>query len=264
MGVERKRRRGSDPDAIGSVDSALVLLELFESVSSLRLTDVSTSLAISSSSAHRLLTTFERRGFVEQIRPHGAYTVGPRLARLVAGLDVQADVRAATYATMIELAREVDETVCVAILQGTDVRFVAAVESRRRSAATMPRMMVMPTHATAAGKALIADYTRADVERLYPSEHLPRITSKTLTSRESLMRELERTRERGYAIHSEETHPHYIAYGHPIRDQAGNTRAAFVVVGPTQRFNQRSAGAIVHVLQDAATRSAQFKIMENN
>ena len=253
-------RRPQFDGEIGSVETALALLDLFERVQSVRVTDVSKSLSISSSSAHRLLLTFAHHEYVLQEHSHGEYTIGPKLARLAASLAMRMDVVTATRSVMAAAAEELGETIGVAILDGTNVTFLAAVQSQRQGAPSIPKNMMLPTHASAAGKALIADFRRADVERLYPTETLQRFTSKTLASRESLMRDLERTRTRGYAVHLEENQPHFIAYACPIRDLSGVARAALVVVGPVRRFRQASPERIAAALRGAASAATGFRL----
>ena len=253
-------RRPQFDGEIGSVETALALLDLFERVQSVRVTDVSRHLSISSSSAHRLLLTFMHHGYVLQERSHGVYTIGPKLARLASRLALRIDIVTATRSLLADVARELGETVCVAVLDGTNVTYLAAVESQRQGSATVPRNKTLPTHASAAGKVLIADLRRADLERLYPSESLPRYTSKTLASRDGLLRDLERTRLRGYAVHAEESHPNYIAYGCAIRDLAGFARAALVVAGPVRRFRQYSPERIAAALRSAAASANGFRL----
>ena len=245
-------RRPQHEGEIGSVETALALLDLFECAQAVRVTDVSKALAISSSSAHRLLLTFARHGFVLQEHSHGEYTIGPKLARLAASLSMRMDVLTATRSLMTDVALELGETVGVAVLNGVNVTFVGALDSSRDGAPSIPKNMTLATHASAAGKALIAEFRRAEIERLYPSESLQQFTSKTLPSRESLLRDLERTRIRGYAVHAEEIHPNLTAYACPIRDRFGAARAALVVVGPSRRFRRYAPERIAATLSAAA------------
>ena len=251
-------RGHSDPDAIGSVATALALLDLFEHVQTIRVVDVSRSLFVSPATAHRLLSTFENRGFLHQDHHHGSYAIGPRLARLSTAIAMKLDILTAVRPFMIELARELNETVSVAVLRGTEVLILEALDSDGQAAKNMPDRNALPTHATAAGKVFLSELARADLEQLYPSEILPRITSKTVTSREILLRELQHTRERGYGIHNEESRPHVIAYACPIRDHAGTTRAALIVPGPTGRFRHHSRLAVVSKMRSAASAAMGF------
>ncbi len=74
---------------------------------------------------------------------------------------------------------------------------------------------------------------------------MPRLTSKTLTTRSTLFNDLRRVRERGYATHIEESERQMVAYACPMRDESGIARAALVVAGPVARFKTYQASSIV-------------------
>lgn len=62
----------------------------------------------------------------------------------------------------------------------------------------------MNIHATAIGKAVLAEMSRDTVESVVDQHGLPRYTENTITDESALFEELDRIRERGYAIDSEE------------------------------------------------------------
>ncbi len=67
---------------VNSVDHALQLLLLLRDEPDLRVTAAAERLGFSPSTAHRLLSTLEHRGFVTQDRMTRAYRVGPALIEL--------------------------------------------------------------------------------------------------------------------------------------------------------------------------------------
>ncbi|WP_180271696.1 IclR family transcriptional regulator [Halorubrum persicum] len=62
----------------------------------------------------------------------------------------------------------------------------------------------MNIHATAIGKAVLAEMSRDTVESIVDHHGLPQYTENTITDESALFDELDRIRERGYAIDSEE------------------------------------------------------------
>jgi len=249
------RKTLRNPDAkstAGSTTKALTLLNLFVARRHIRVTDASSELAVSASTAHRLLTALKSAGYVQQERHHATYTVGPELAELARAISLRLDLDDAARPHLRRLAGDLNETAHVAILRGSDVLFLGCARPNRASAAVSREGCTMPAYATAAGKALLAGLSRLDIERLYPTDKLARITSKTLPSRTRLLDNLREVRELGYATHVEESQRSIVAYACPIRDTAGTTRAAVVVAGPIVRFASYSAPSIVAKLQAAA------------
>jgi DNA-binding IclR family transcriptional regulator len=236
-----------------STARALTLLNLFADRDEVRVTDVSAELAISVSSAHRLLATFESFGYVRQQRHHAAYTAGPALAGLATAVGRKLNIEAAARPRLLELVRELNETAHVAVLRGNHVVFLDGIVPERPAPASSRKGRSLPAHATAAGKVLLADLSRAEIERLYPADDLPRLTAKTMSSRNTLLNDLRRIRERGYATHIEESARNMVAYACPIRDESGSARAALVVAGPVDRFKKYSVSSIVAALKAAAS-----------
>ena len=249
----RKTLRNSEAkSSAGAATKALTLLNLFVARRHIRVTDASIELSISGSTAHRLLTALKSAGYVRQERHHATYTVGPALAELSRAISLKLDLDDAAWPHLLRLADDLNETAHVAILRGSDVLFLGCARPNRPSAAVSREGCMMPAYATAAGKALLADLSRLDIERLYPTDELTRMTSKTLPSRTRLLDNLRQVRELGYATHVEESQRRIVAYACPVRDAAGTTRAAVVVAGPIVRFASYSAPSIIAKLQAAA------------
>lgn len=82
------------------------------------------------------------------------------------------------------------------------------------------------------------------------------MTHKTLASRASLLNELRRIRERGYAMNAEESELHFAACASVVRDRAGFPRAAIVLAGPASRFRRYEAGRIAAAVKAACANAS--------
>jgi IclR family acetate operon transcriptional repressor len=91
----------------------------------------------------------------------------------------------------------------------------------------------VPAHSTAVGKVLLAD--RPDAAAILERTGMPRRTDRTITSVSEMLAELERVRERGYALDlgEEETGVHCLAV--PVRD-GQRVVAGMSVSGPADRM----------------------------
>jgi hypothetical protein len=78
------------------------------------------------------------------------------------------------------LAQEVNETIDLATLYGTRVRFIDQVVPGRRLRATSIFGEQFPAHSTANGKALLAELPVPTVEATFPAQ-LERFTANTIT-----------------------------------------------------------------------------------
>jgi len=93
---------------------------------------------------------------------------------------------------------------------------------------------LLPAHATAMGKVLLASNRYAAAE--LASTGLPRYTTSTLTDWAALDAELGAVQERGWAIDAEELEVGVVSLAAPIQDRRGVTVGAIGISGPVERL----------------------------
>lgn len=92
-------------------------------------------------------------------------------------------------------------------------------------------------HATAAGKAILANLPRERVESIVDEHGLPAETEHTITDIDDLFEELDTVTERGYALNRAERIPKQWAIGVPILGQFDEVIGGLSVSGPEHRMN---------------------------
>lgn len=237
---------------IESVDKALALLLLLRERRVLTVSEASRELGVAASTAHRLLAMLQYRGFVAQDSVTKAYTLGPVLAELglaaVRGMDIRAQARP----IMQRLVAEVGETAHLGVLRGTDVLFLESVESQRALRVADRTGMTLPAHASAVGKALLASLPVEQLAILYPDRQLTTFRPNTIADRDDLLRVLVTVRTRGYATNADESEAGVSGVAAPVRDRAGQVRAALTVSAPTSRLTEEQVAAIAPATVRAA------------
>lgn len=252
--MQNPRHEASYP--IGSVAKALGLLRLLGDHQSLRVTDVSRELGVAPSTAHRLLAMFEQFGYLQQAERNSVYSIGPALVEIATSITGQLDIETTVRPHLLDLVREVNETALLCILRGDRSLYLDAVESSHSLRAVSRNGRSIPAYATAGGKALLAELSPAELQRIFPHEDLKRITPKTLATRSALLNELRRIRERGYAMNAEESELHFAACAAVVRDRAGSARAAIVLAGPAARFRRYETGRIAAAVRAACANAS--------
>src|SRR5580693_5089732 len=190
---------------IESVDNALKVLLLLGERNELRLTDVAEYLHVATSTAHRLLAMLQYRGFMRQDPRTKLYLPGTALTGVAFSILQRYDVRGVLHPFVESLNLELAETVHLAVLDGTTVRFIDAIESPQATRVASRLGKMMPANCTSTGKALLAELPVEDLERLYPAEELPGLTPNSISTRSALEQELAEVRRRGYATSSQES-----------------------------------------------------------
>ena len=237
---------------IESVDNALKLLLLLGEQPQIRLSEATRYLGVASSTAHRLLAMLAYRGFVRQDPVSKAYLPGPALSSVAFAIFGRIDVPATALPVMRSLSERLRESIHVGMLDGANVRFVAAVEGPAAVRVASRLGRIMPAHCTSTGKAMLAQLSRPELQQLLPDEELARITARSIGTRTELETELSAIRERGYAVNQEESEEGVASVAVPIPTRAPGLRLALNAAAPCTRLNDSGYPAVAAALIKAA------------
>lgn len=238
---------------IASVNNALRLLLLFRSQSRVRLSEASEYLGVAHSTAHRLLAMLAYHGFVGQEQDSRTYVAGPALVEIGLAAVRQLDIRRHARPVLEHLADSLGETVHLAVLEGSNVRYLDAVESSRALRVASRTGSVLAASCTASGKALLAQLPDAEVRAMFAdSAALPRLTPRSITSRSRLLAELRTVREAGCAVNHEESEEGVASVAIAVRGRQHVPVAALAVSAPVSRMTEQAAEKIKNELREQA------------
>jgi DNA-binding IclR family transcriptional regulator len=251
--VRARRYRATVPGSIQSIQrAAAVLRALANGHGPLKLAEVATSLNLPKGTAHGILQTLVQVGFVDQDRHDGRYRLGAELADLrTHGFDVN-EVRARSMNWADPLAARTGEAVRVGVLTDLDVLVAHYVFRPDGSAQKADVGALLPAHATALGKALLA--YEPGVAATVP-ELLVTYTARTAARRDLLLSGLARVREVGWAVEVGEHVAGQAGVAAPVFGPGGLAVAAVGVHGDRDRVCD-SAGeprsrVVAHVVECA-------------
>lgn len=237
---------------IGSVDRALKLILLLGEQPRIRLTDAAKHLAVASSTAHRLLAMLQYRGFVRQDPASKAYYPGPALMSVAFSVFNRIDIEGAAAPVLRRLSERLEESVHIGMIEGANVRFIAAAEGPTAVRVASRLGRTMPAHCTSTGKALLARLSDADIAHRYPDEELERVTAHSVGTRTELQRELSRIRQQGYAVNREGSEDGVASVAVPIPTRAPGLLLALNAAAPVHRLSSSQYRAVAALLVEAA------------
>jgi DNA-binding IclR family transcriptional regulator len=214
--------------------AAEILRTLHDVPEGMTLSQLAQAAGLARTTVHRIVQALQTEGLVTTPDGRGAVRLGPELGRLAAG--TSAAIAWSIRPFLEALAQEVNETIDLATLYGTRVRFIDQVVPGRRLRATSIFGEQFPAHSTANGKALLAELPVPTVEATFPAQ-LERFTANTITTRRELLAELERVREAGVAFDREETELGICAVAAVVANGLG-PQAAVTIAAPTDRFHE--------------------------
>ncbi|MEV7399845.1 IclR family transcriptional regulator [Streptomyces sp. NPDC091267] len=220
---------------IESLDTGLRLMQLFLTHDSLTVTEAAGLLSIGRSTAHRVLSTLEGRGFAIREAPGGGYSAGPELARLGRPAGFAGAVREQVAAVLEDAVLRTGETVQSAALIGDQIMITDGRESPHPVRVMLETGRTHPAHATSGGKMLLSRMTTEQLCTLYPQERLAEVTPHTLTSRAALLAELADIRACGYALSRGESVRGMNAVAVPLTGPGRRDRLALTAAAPADR-----------------------------
>lgn len=225
-----------DPDFVRALARGLAVLECFDAEhGAMTLSEVAERVSLTRGSTRRLLLTLQHLGFLGS--DGSRYFPRPRVLKLGFGYLSLLPVWSAARTYVAEVARHANESCSVAVLDEFDIVYVARQPAKRIVQDYIPIGTRYPAHSTSMGKVLLAGLPEARLAPLLAKGSLPRLTPKTITSADGFRREIERTRELGYAINDEEIEIGLRSIAVPIRDQTGETCAAINISAPAARVS---------------------------
>lgn len=245
---------------VQSLDRGLaILVELLDG--ELSVTEVAARLDIDKSTAYRLLSTLESRGFVTQNDRNRKYLLGLTCIKLAGSVLQGLNVRDVARPYLELLTEETGETSFLGLLEDSAVVYVDRVRSSSPLAVTSDVGARAPLHSTATAKAVLAylpvEAVRPMILRANRVAHTPR----TMTNPELIVGHLEQVRQRGYAMDDEEFCIGLRCVASPIFDHSGHVVGSISVSGPAQRVTLERVdelGRRVRQVADELSRSLGY------
>ena len=237
---------------VKSADRTLEILEALAADGPRTLGDLVRALGIPKSSLHGILRTMALRGWVETDPTGTRFGLGLKALQVGSAYLDSDDAVGLLGGILDDLAARFGETVHLGRLDGPFVVYVAKRESRHPLRLYSAIGRRLPAHATALGKALLAERPTAEVDGLLP-DPLPRLTPHTITDRASLFNALTRIKVNGSAIDREENTEGIICVARavPLKDPATDAVSLSV---PAPRMTPEMLSSMEKALADTVDR----------
>jgi IclR family acetate operon transcriptional repressor len=238
---------------VQSLDRAFAILEAMADAGGvIGLSQLAADSGLPLATIHRLVRTLVDLGYVRQ-EPSRQYSLGPRLMRLADGSTKRLGSLAQPH--MQRVVQELGESVNLAVLDGEEIVYVAQVQPSQN----FMRMFTevgrrAKPHTTAVGKAMLAVLPDEDVLDLLKRSGMDRRTDHTITDPDEFLADLERVRERGYALDEgeQEIGVRCVAVVVPDAPRA----MALSLSGPAPRMTDEVVAKAAPMLRQAAERIA--------
>jgi IclR family pca regulon transcriptional regulator len=190
----------------------------------LTLSQVAATAGLTPATARRCLHTLEELGYVT--RRDRSFLLRPKVLELGAAYLESMNIEAVTGNLIEDLARQTGDSAALAVLDGTEIVYVA-----RASVRTLLRLEAhvgsrLPAYCTSMGRVLLAGLAPERLRSFLASASFPALTEHTVTDPKRLERLVDESRRHGYAAVEDELAYGVVALAVPVFDSAGRVVAA--------------------------------------
>src|ERR1700730_13238161 len=260
--IEPKSNADNDPDprdgGVQSVDRALLIIEtLAEDDEGYRLTDLAVRTGLSPSTVHRLLTTLEKRRFVQFDRDDTMWHIGVKSFAVGSTFVRRRNFVTEALPYLRKLRDQTRETANLAVIDDGAMIVLTRVESREVMRSVTKVGGRVPMVASGLGKALLSSYSEEDIFAIIRRDGMPRLTSNSIVRAGYLCKSLHEIRQQGYSIDDEEAIVGLRCVSAVVYDDRSEPLAAISVSGKASRVpNDRLPvlGKLVHAVAAELTR----------
>ena len=228
---------------VPAVSRAFDILELFlgdrDELTAREITD---ALGLPRTTVHELTNTLLELGyFTRGTGNRSSFRLGVKVLQLGSAYAERLDLAVEGRSVAEEIVRQCEETAHVAVRDGTDVVYVAKVDSTRSVRMVSAQGRRIPAACTSVGKMLLSALTRDEIDELYREPgSLRRMTPNSISTPAQLKRALAAVRSAGVAFERMESNAEVACVAAGVYDHTAAMVAAMSISVPMVRWADRT------------------------
>jgi len=212
-------------DTISSLAKGLRVIECFGAETpKLSISDVSARTGLDRATSRRCLLTLHKEGYADY--DGKSFTLTHRALRLGMGAIASLQLPEIVQPWLDQLTEQIGQSCSVAILDGTEIIYLARAAQRRvMSIGLMPGSR-LPAHSTSMGRILLGALSVEEARSIIEVSDLSPRTSYSLTDPDEIMEQVAIARERGHAVVDQEVEIGLRSIAIPVLNVRGAVVAA--------------------------------------
>lgn len=246
-----------DVDRMGGFAKGLSVIEAFgRGRNRLTIAEVARLAELDRASARRCLLTLVEKGYARTDDRY--FELTPRVLSLGHSY-LAASLPRLIRPSLDRLADRIRESCSAAVLDGTEVVYIARSSHHRIVGAGLHPGSRLPAYCTSLGRVLLAALPEDQAREAIEASDRARFTENTLTTVKALMEELAKVREQGFAYIDQELEANSRSIAVPIYNFAGEAVAAVTVGLHVSRGSpERIHGEILEAMLDMQRELAEI------
>ena len=177
-------------------------LELLADTGSIGLMDLSATLSLNKTTAHRVLNSLIYMGYAKQDPATGKYEPTFKIVDIANRIMSKVDIVQTVRPYLRKLMEASGETVHFVERDGTDAVYIDKVESFNNGMQMVSRIgSRIPLYCSGVGKAMLAQMDSWEAEEVWNASGVSPLTEHTITDYGKFQQELAQIQQRGYRSH---------------------------------------------------------------
>jgi DNA-binding IclR family transcriptional regulator len=252
---------------VPNLERALVILELLASRSDgLTLAEIVDHLQISKNSVFRISTTLVNHGYLQRDEETKKFTLTRKFLTLGYAAICEYTLIEKSLDVMRELRDKIKETILIGTLTQNEGIVLEQVPGTYPFKFIADVGLKIPLHTAAPTKAILAYLSPKQLDGYLAIMNFTRHTRQTITNQKEFISELQRVREKGYAVDQAEQLDGVHCIGAPVFNQHGNPIAAIWTTGPSERLKVSgfdSTGTLIKLCAEKISKRLGYNLLKH-
>ncbi|BFT31088.1 IclR family transcriptional regulator C-terminal domain-containing protein [Alteromonas sp. D210916BOD_24] len=217
--------KDKDPEYLTTLERGLTVLRSFnKSQPEMQLSEVAAATNLSPAVARRCLNTLVALGYVT--RSGKKFLLTPEVLVFGSAFLASASIDSVIGEHLQRVRDETGDSSSISVLSGEDILYLAHIPTNRHIRLNAGVGTRFPAHATSMGKVMLAHLPGDKLDDYLHRAELKRFTDLTVTSPDTLRKQLVEIREKGYCSVLSELDYGLVSIAVPVYDDNGNVLAA--------------------------------------
>jgi IclR family KDG regulon transcriptional repressor len=205
-----------------------------------------------------IVRTLVEGEFLQQDRETRKYRLGYKLYELGTVLSETLEINQKAAGPVHRLAERTDLICRVAIWDRNAALITLDATPKYADSLAQQIGPRVVAYCSAIGRALLAYLEPTDLESYLDHTELVPFTAQTITQRDQLVRELDETRVRGYAVNNQEMAPGRVSIAAPVFQSGGRLAASISLTGSPDRVLGPDFEALLNDLRTTAAEVSRY------
>lgn len=213
-----------------SIDNAFEIITILSNEKEgLTLTEITERIDLPKSSVYRLLQSLKKNHIILQLDENKKYIIGYKLLSLSSNIANSKGIINSAKPYMNNLSKEIKKTISLNVMENEHILCIDFVESKDTPMFIIRKGYEMPIYPTSSGKVFLANMSEMEIKEIFNKNKIIKITKKTIDEKEDIYKDIEKVKNKGYAICDEELQIGVESIACPIFDYNGDVVASISV-----------------------------------